>query len=79
MVQLADESPTISGRCTATLWNVPAHNFAQSYEASFVNTFNWVLSADKTKLACANDLHWLVRDNQTSAGRQQTSTRTLPR
>lgn len=45
------------------LWNVPADKFVQSYEDSFVNTFNWVLNADKTKLACANDLHWLVRDN----------------
>ncbi len=45
------------------LWNVPADKFVQGYQDSFVNTFNWVLSADKTKLACANDLHWLVRDN----------------
>lgn len=45
------------------LWNVPADKFVQSYEDSFVNTFNWVLNADKTKLACANDLYWLVRDN----------------
>lgn len=45
------------------LWNVPADNFVQGYEDSFINTFNWVLNADKTKLACANDLYWLVRDN----------------
>jgi hypothetical protein len=45
------------------LWNVPAQNFGGSYVDSFVNTYNWVLKADKTKLACANDLHWLVRDN----------------
>lgn len=45
------------------LWNVPADKFTQSYEDSFVNTFNWVLNADKAKLACANDLYWLVRDN----------------
>ena len=45
------------------LWNVPADKFVQSYEDSFVNIFNWVFNADKTKLACANDLYWLVRDN----------------
>jgi hypothetical protein len=45
------------------LWNVPTGLFGKSYEGSFVNTFNWVLNADKTKLACANDLFWLVRDN----------------
>ncbi len=45
------------------LWNAPTDKFVQSFEDSFVNTFNWVNNADKTKLACANDLHWLVRDN----------------
>lgn len=45
------------------LWNVPAAHFGKSYENSFVNTYNWVLKADKTKLACANNLFWLVRDN----------------
>lgn len=47
------------------LWNVPADKFVQGYEDSFVNIFNWVMNADKTKLACANDLYWLVRDNST--------------
>jgi len=45
------------------LWNVPEDKFVQSNEDSFVNTFNWMLRADKTKLACANDLYWLLRDN----------------
>lgn len=45
------------------LWNVPTDKFTHSYEDSFVNTFNWVLNADRAKLACANDLYWLVRDN----------------
>lgn len=44
------------------LWNVPANQFGGTYSDSFCNTFNWVLKADNTKLACANDLHWLVRD-----------------
>lgn len=45
------------------LWNVPADKFGTSYSDSWVNSFNWLLQADKTKLACANDLFWLVRDN----------------
>ncbi len=45
------------------LWNVPNQLFGKSYESSFVNAFNWILEADKTQLSCANDLHWLVRDN----------------
>lgn len=44
------------------LWNVPVDAFVQTYEDSFVNTFNWLLNTDKTKLSCANDLYWLVRD-----------------
>ncbi len=45
------------------LWNVPADKFIQGYEDSFVNTFNWVLKADKTELICASGLWWLVSDN----------------
>jgi hypothetical protein len=45
------------------LWNVPADKFGVSFEDTFVNCFNWILEADQTKLACANDLFWLVRDN----------------
>lgn len=45
------------------LWNVPNSKFAVGYGDSFVNTFNWILQADRTQLSCANDLHWLVRDN----------------
>ena len=45
------------------LWNVPNSKFDFSYSDSFVNTFNWILQADRMQLSCANDLHWLVRDN----------------
>jgi hypothetical protein len=45
------------------LWNVPNIHFVVSYQDSFLNTFKWLMQADKTKLACANDLFWLVRDN----------------
>lgn len=44
------------------LWNVPNEKFGTSFEDSFVNSFNWVINSDKTHLACANDLYWLVRD-----------------
>jgi len=44
------------------LWNVPVSHFGGSYEDAFVNTFNWVLKADTTKLTCANELFLLVRD-----------------
>lgn len=45
------------------LWNVPREKFGTSHQDTWVNTFNWILQADKTKLACANDLFWLIRDN----------------
>jgi hypothetical protein len=28
-----------------------------------VGCYNWVVNADETKLACANDLYWLIREN----------------
>lgn len=44
------------------LWNVPNNKFGTSFEDSFVNSFNWVNDSDKTQLACANDLYWLIRE-----------------
>src|SRR3546814_1988314 len=38
--------------------------FGSSYEASFVNAFNWLVTdADKTKLVCANEQYYLLRDS----------------
>jgi hypothetical protein len=45
------------------LWNVPNEKFEKSHQASFVETFNWILESDRAELVCANELHWLVRDN----------------
>src|SRR5687767_8106197 len=36
------------------LWNVPAAQFGTSYSASFINTFNWIVQTDRSKLTCAN-------------------------
>jgi len=45
------------------LRNVPNDKFAGDYGDMWVACYNWVVTAAKTKLACANDLYWLVRDN----------------
>jgi hypothetical protein len=45
------------------LWNVPNHLFGTSYEDTFVAAMNWLLNCEKKKLACANDLFWLLRDD----------------
>lgn len=45
------------------LWNVPNDEFTGDYRGMWVACFNWVVKANETKLACANDLHWLVREN----------------
>jgi hypothetical protein len=45
------------------LWNVPNEKFGTSYVSSWINAFNWLIEADETKLACANDLFWLIREN----------------
>jgi hypothetical protein len=46
------------------LSNVPADKFGSSYQDTFVNCFNWVVNADRSKLTTASGLHWLVRDNE---------------
>lgn len=45
------------------LWNVPSDKFTGDYGDMWVACYNWVVKADETKLACANDLYWLVREN----------------
>ncbi|MEE4680387.1 nucleotidyltransferase [Pseudomonas alliivorans] len=46
------------------LYNVPAEKFGGSYADSFVNVFNWIQKeADKSKLVCANEQYYLLRDN----------------
>jgi hypothetical protein len=44
------------------LWNVPADNFVNSFQQTFENYVSWLGSCNPTQLACANDLHWLIRD-----------------
>jgi hypothetical protein len=46
------------------LWNVPNSMFGNSFEDSFINSFNWVNGCDKKELACANDLYWLIRESE---------------
>lgn len=45
------------------LSNVPNDQFAGTYQNVWVKCFNWVVTADKTKLTTGSGLHWLVRDN----------------
>jgi hypothetical protein len=45
------------------LSNVPNDKFAGDYQDMWVACFNWIVTADETKLACANDLYWLIREN----------------
>lgn len=45
------------------LWNMPANQFEGSIQSTVDNFVGWVGSTDRTQLSCANNLHWLVRDN----------------
>jgi len=44
------------------LYNVPLKNFGKSYEASFVDAFNWILDANRSEFVCANEAYYLIRD-----------------
>lgn len=44
------------------LYNVPNEKFTGAYRDIWVECFNWIVRADRTKLTCASGLHWLVRD-----------------
>src|SRR2546425_1827899 len=46
------------------LYNVPKERFGDTFEACFANTINWIQhEADKSKLVCANEQYYLLRDN----------------
>lgn len=45
------------------LWNVPNEYFGANYSATVQTCLAWLKQADSTKLACANDLYWLIREN----------------
>jgi hypothetical protein len=45
------------------LWNVPAENFVSTYRQTFLNYISWLDNCDTSNLLCANERHWLLRDN----------------
>ncbi|MBO9429593.1 nucleotidyltransferase [Sulfitobacter sp. R18_1] len=45
------------------LWNVPNQNFVAGYQQSFENYICWLERCNVSDLSCANDLHWLIREN----------------
>ena len=45
------------------LSNVPNDKFVGDYGDMWVACFNWLVTADKTKLTTGSGLHWLVRDD----------------
>lgn len=45
------------------LWNVPNDKFDGDFGDMWVACYNWIVAADESTLACASDLHWLVRED----------------
>jgi hypothetical protein len=48
------------------LYNVPTNKFGIGYADTFVAAFNWILTADRDNLLCANEQYYLVRDSLTN-------------
>jgi hypothetical protein len=44
------------------LYNVPNDKFSGSYQQTWINCFNHIVTTDREKLVCASYMHWLVRD-----------------
>lgn len=49
------------------LYNVPNEHFVQSRVQTFVNCFNWIYASKREDLVCANNMFWLLRDNQATS------------
>jgi hypothetical protein len=45
------------------LYNVPNDKFGGTYQQTWINCFNHIVTADRDALVCANYMHWLVRDS----------------
>jgi hypothetical protein len=45
------------------LYNVPNEKFRGTYQQTLIDCFNYIATADRDKLVCANYMHWLVRDS----------------
>jgi hypothetical protein len=45
------------------LFNVPNEKFGGTYQQTWINCFNHIVTADPEKLVCANRMHSLVRDS----------------
>jgi hypothetical protein len=44
------------------LYNVPNDKFVGNHIDMWIKCFNWIVTAERDDLVCANSLHWLVRD-----------------
>lgn len=45
------------------LYNVPNDKFGRTYVDTFVNSINWINSADKSNFVCANEQYYLLRQD----------------
>jgi len=45
------------------LWNIPTDNFGRSYVDTFVATFDYLVTADRSTFNCANGIHTLLGMN----------------
>lgn len=45
------------------LYNVPNPKFGGTYQQTWIECFNHIVTAENQALVCANQVHWLVRDN----------------
>ncbi len=67
--KLVDESKISAGVAPSyylegLLYNVPDTKFKDSFADCFINAINWIQQeADKSKLVCANEQYYLLRDN----------------
>jgi hypothetical protein len=44
------------------LYNVPNDKFVDTYQQTWINCFNYIVTAKREDLVTANYMHWLVRD-----------------
>ncbi|MBY9051496.1 hypothetical protein K7462_29905, partial [Pseudomonas fluorescens] len=60
---LLDEGVAPSYFIEGMLYNVPDTEFEGTYQGTWIDCFNYIVTADRDKFVTTSGMHWLVRDN----------------
>ena len=55
------------------LYNVPDGRFGGTYTQNFVDVYNWLIGADRSRFVCANEQYYLCNPSSPVTWREEQS------